>query len=172
MLVGATSSIGQTETVERVNGIPLASAAAAVLTLLLYLPVFRYSGVGAVFANQWVAPVSRADFLPTLLVRLPEIWAEWNSAVPPAGQALLAAGFLLSLIAPVRQGRLPAQIGLLFIALIFAVQRPNPWPRTFLFLLPLLMIWACAPMAAPSSATAAASGARCVRGTRREEDVV
>jgi hypothetical protein len=129
---------------QRLVNLALASAAAAVLTLLLYLPVFRYSGVGAVFANQWVAPVSRADFLPTLLVRLPEIWAEWNSAVPPAGQALLAAGFLLSLIAPVRQGRLPAQIGLLFIALIFAVQRPNPWPRTFLFLLPLLMIWASA----------------------------
>lgn len=129
---------------QRLLNLLLASAAAAGLTLLLYLPVFRVSGVKAVFANQWVTALSRADLLPTLRVRLPEIWAEWNTALPPAAQALLAVGFILSLFARTRQRSLLPQIGLLFIPLILVVQRPNPWPRTWLFLLPLVVIWACA----------------------------
>lgn len=122
----------------------VAVLAAATLAILLYLPVFKTSGIQAVFGNQWVTPLSSAEFWPTLRIRAVEIWTEWNTGLPLAAGIAFAIGFLFSFFTPIRQTHLRPQIGLIFIPIIFAIQRPNPWAKTWFFLTPLIVIWAVA----------------------------
>lgn len=120
------------------------------LTLLLaglfYLPVFLNSGIRSVVANQWVEPVAREWFLPTLQSRLIETWREWTSFVHPALVGLFALGWVIGLIFHSRLSRLPIplQAGLAILPVIVFLQRPNPWARIWLFLVPLMLIWASA----------------------------
>ncbi len=118
--------------------------ASGLLSLLFYLPVIRASGLDAVTANPWVTPVARDLFWPTLLSRLPEIWAEWTQDVSAPVSLLALAGFALSMVYYKKSSseRVPLQAGLLFIPLMLLLQRPNPWPKLWLFLVPFLLIWA------------------------------
>ena len=118
--------------------------AVGLLSILFYLPVLRASGLDAVIANPWVAPVARELYWPTLLSRLPETWAEWTQDVSAPVSLLALIGIALSLVfcKKLCSEGIPLQAGLLFIPLMFLLQRPNPWPRLWLFLVPLLLIWA------------------------------
>lgn len=120
------------------------------LTLLLaglfYLPVFLNSGVKAVVANQWVEPVAREWFWPTLQSRLSETWRDWTRFVHPLIVGLFSAGWLIGLFFHRRLSSLPIplQASLLVLPVIVFIQRPNPWARIWLFLVPLMLIWAVA----------------------------
>ncbi|MFN7036959.1 MAG: glycosyltransferase family 39 protein [Bellilinea sp.] len=125
-------------------GVLLCGSLTLLLAGLFYLPVFLNSGVKAVVANQWVEPVAREWFLPTLQSRLAETWRDWTRFVHPLIVGLFSAGWLIGLIFHRRISRLPIplQAGLLVLPVIVFIQRPNPWPRIWLFLAPLMMMWA------------------------------
>lgn len=115
------------------------------LTLLLYLPVFRYSGVASVFANPYVQPLSWQDLWPTLVSRFTETVMEWTTKVPQFAVWLALVGLALSVVLHRRISRqsIPTQLAaLIFIPVIVVSQRLNAWPKIWQFLLPLLIIWA------------------------------
>jgi 4-amino-4-deoxy-L-arabinose transferase-like glycosyltransferase len=132
---------------------PLAVLLCGSLTVLLaglfYLPVFLNSGIKSVVANQWVEPVAREWFLPTLQSRVTETWQEWTRFVHPALVGLFGLGWMIGLIFHSRLSRLPIplQAGLVILPVIVFIQRPNPWARIWLFLVPLMLIWAAAGLA-------------------------
>ena len=124
-----------------------AGLGAAVLTLLLYTPILIFSGPEKVFANGFVAPIPWADLLETLSHRFAETWAEWTFRVPLIAILLLAAGWTLSLLFHRRLSstRVPLQLAaLVWIVVLLVVQRPNAWSKVWVFLQPLMLIWAAA----------------------------
>ncbi len=120
---------------------------AAVLTMLFYTPVLIFTGPEKIFANGFVAPLPWSDLLETLSHRFAETWAEWTSGVPLYMIIILAAGWTLSLVFHRRLSttRLPLQLAaLLWIPALIIIQRPNAWAKVWLFLLPLMLLWAAA----------------------------
>jgi len=125
----------------------VAGFGAAILTMLFYTPILIFTGPEKVFANGFVAPLPWADLLETLSHRFTETWVEWTSGVPLFMVILLSAGWTLSLILHRRLSitRFPLQLAaLLWITALIIIQRPNAWAKVWLFLLPLMLIWAAA----------------------------
>jgi Dolichyl-phosphate-mannose-protein mannosyltransferase len=121
-------------------GLGLALAGAGCLTVLLYLPVLRGWGVDAVVGNRFVAPLGEDAFWG----RLPGALAEtWRLAVRDAPRALvlvLLAGVALGLVGHRRLGaqRVPLlPVAVVWCAALVLVQRVVPFPRVWLFLVPL-----------------------------------
>jgi len=113
-------------------------AGTAVLTALLYLPVFLRAGVRAVVspAQPW------AHFVRTFPPSLAATWAQWHMDVPAWLAALLAVGAIMSLIWHRRIAaiRLPLLSGVLAWCLpVVGLQRVTPFPRVWLFVLPLYL---------------------------------
>lgn len=116
----------------------------AILTLLLYLPVFRYSGISAVVANPYVESLSWQEFWPTFGSRLEDIAFEWTRNTPDFAVVVAALGMILSTVSHRRISRHPVSGQLaaaIAIPLILLAQRPNPWAKIWQFLFPLLLIW-------------------------------
>ena len=113
-----------------------------VITAILYLPAVLGTGLDALIHNPFVAPLSTEEFLSLLPNRIREIWHIWQEGIG-LSIWLLVAGFLLSIFFAHRTitGKIPPQTGLLWIPLVVAVQHPNPWPKIFMYLLPMLIIW-------------------------------
>lgn len=127
---------------------------AILLTMLLagelYSPVLAVSGSKALFANKWVS----ASPFPVLLNQLPaslaSTWRGWNRDLPMWLAALLAAGFVISLLWRRRVGsqRVPLALALLLcVGPLVLVQRVIPFERVWLFALPLYFIGAAAGLA-------------------------
>ncbi len=120
---------------------------AALLTLLFYLPILIYSGPQQLFNNGFVAPLAWRDLVETLLQRFADTWAEWTFRVPLALGLLLLIGWTLGLIFHRRISRvkMPLQLaGLLWIVVLLVIQRPNAWSKVWVFLQPLMLLWAAA----------------------------
>jgi len=123
-----------------------------VLTILLYTPIFIYSGLGSVFSNVFVGSLDWVDFRQTLPVRLLETWQDWTFNVPELVAYILAAGVGLSLVfhRKISQRRFPIQASaLIWMTAVMLIQRPNPWARVWLYLFAPVMIWASAGLLAP-----------------------
>jgi hypothetical protein len=123
-----------------------------VLTTLLYLPVFSVSGLHAVFGNSFVESLSFSDFRQTFPGRMVETWQEWTQGVSPILTICLAAGLALSLVFHRRISvfRVPTQLAaVVWLAPVLLIQRPNPWPKIWLALLPVVLIWCAAGWMAP-----------------------
>jgi hypothetical protein len=114
------------------------------LALILYLPVIRASGLDAIIANQWVTPVAPEYFWATLVSRTQETWSEWNRGIISEVTALVVVSWMAALAFHQRISaiKLPLQAGLLFLPLVIWLLRLNPWARIWLFLVPLVLIWA------------------------------
>jgi uncharacterized membrane protein len=124
-----------------------AGAVAGVLTILLYTPIFYESGIDAVVSNHFVAPIGWADLWASMLARIQNTWNSWNRDLPAAGSLLFFAGVILSQVFHWRlsKTRVPLALPiLLWCGFLIAVQQVAPWPRIWLFLLPLFLIWAAA----------------------------
>jgi len=120
---------------------------AAILTMLFYTPILIFTGPEKVFTNGFVAPLPWADLLATLSQRFTETWIEWTTGVPLFMAIFLVAGWTLSLIFHRRLSttRVPLQLAaLLWIAALIIIQRPNAFGKVWLFLLPLMLLWAAA----------------------------
>jgi 4-amino-4-deoxy-L-arabinose transferase-like glycosyltransferase len=122
------------------------------LTTLLYLPVFSVSGLHAVFGNSFVESLSFNDFRQTFPGRMIETWQEWTQGVSPLLTGCLVFGLALSLVFHRRISavRVPTQFAaVVWLAPEMLIQRPNPWPKIWLALLPVVLIWCAAGWMAP-----------------------
>jgi len=122
------------------------------LTILFYLPVFSVSGLHAVFGNSFVESLSFNDFRQTFPGRMVETWQEWTQGVSPLLTGSLAIGLVLSLVFHRRISavRVPTQLAaVVWLAPVLLIQRPNPWPKIWLALLPVALIWCAAGWIAP-----------------------
>jgi hypothetical protein len=120
---------------------------AFLLTLLFYTPILVVTGPEKVFANGFVAPLPRVDLLESLSSRFAETWAEWTFRVPSIIIFLLVAGWFLGLVfhRKISNTCVPLQLAaLLWIVILLLVQRPNAWSKVWVFLQPLMLIWAAA----------------------------
>jgi Dolichyl-phosphate-mannose-protein mannosyltransferase len=124
-----------------------AGLGAAILTLLFYTPIFIYSGPATFFANRFIAPVPWRDFLETLASRFTDTRIEFTARVPLAFTLIFAAGWILSVLFHRRlsETRIPLQLAaIIWILVLLLLQRPNAWARMWVFLLPLMLVWAAA----------------------------
>jgi hypothetical protein len=132
-----------------------ATATAAALTLLLYLPVFLRSGLQSVFPREVISPHGFADFLGGLQFRLVESADLLTTGLPSAAGWLLAVGFGLSLLLPLLAGSEKNKQRALLPVLLAAAAvlgtygtvillRATPWARFITFLIPLVLMWAAA----------------------------
>jgi 4-amino-4-deoxy-L-arabinose transferase-like glycosyltransferase len=125
----------------------VAGAVAAVLAILLYTPIFYESGIDAVVGNHFVAPIGWAGLWESILGRIQNTWNSWNRDLPQVGSLLFLAGLILSQVFHWRlsKTRLPLALPIfLWCGLLIAVQQVAPWPRIWLFLLPVFFTWAAA----------------------------
>lgn len=115
------------------------------LTLLLYTPAFRYSGVDAIIGNGYVS--AQGQYLELLASRWIDLKNDWMFDLPAFCGILLWIGFGASLVLhrSITRQRFPISIAaLLFIAVELFIQRPNPWSRLWQAFLPLFLIWVAA----------------------------
>lgn len=119
---------------------------AGVLTLLLYAPVLSTVGPEALVANKYVRPLPRGEFWSGLPGLFAETWEHWNRNVPALISWVVLLGAIVSLAASLRERRKATLIPVIFAAsvMLIALQRVLPFPRVWLFLLPLYLVQASA----------------------------
>ncbi|MEF9475646.1 MAG: glycosyltransferase family 39 protein [Candidatus Mariimomonas ferrooxydans] len=112
----------------------------AILTFMLYVPVFAVTGLESVIANPYVISESWSDFIAELPPSLLFLWNNWNRDIPPAINILMVIGFFISLVFHKRLSihRVPIimAVGVWCIPVLI-VQRLIPYERVWLFLLPI-----------------------------------
>ncbi len=119
----------------------------AALVYLLYLPVLLVSGSAALFDNPFVQALPWAEFPATLASRLGETWREWQMDVHPLFTVWAVIGLGLHVWFHARAtGRgVPVLLTTAaWMTLVLLVQRPNPWRKTWVWLLVLLLVLAAA----------------------------
>ncbi len=112
----------------------------AVLTLLLYAPVFAVSGLKSVIANRFILLPGPEGYLTSLNVSLFAAWHEWNRDLPAVVKFFLAAGLFLYLLFYRRLSRERVAIiwGVLAVCLLQPlIHRVLVPPRVWMFLAPL-----------------------------------
>jgi 4-amino-4-deoxy-L-arabinose transferase-like glycosyltransferase len=118
----------------------IALAVAGLLTVLLYWPVFSRSGVAAVTRNRFVAPSPWFDFFSELPGTIAEALRSWGLGLPPALALVLLAAALFALAIHHRVSAL--RIGFPLTAFVWSawllvVNHRAPFPRTWLWLVPI-----------------------------------
>ena len=124
-----------------------AGFATVALTLLLYVPVLRVSGLSAVTANQYVRSPGWAVFLESIPGRVNATWRMWRLGWPAHFDLLVLTGaaFSLAFHKRVAAHRFPLHLAAgLGLAGILVVQQIVAVPKVWLFLLPLFLVWAAA----------------------------
>ena len=116
-----------------------------VLTFVLYTPLLRYSGWNSLFGNTFIGGTEASTFGQTMASRLTDNVKAFTDGLPTAVICLIAAGLAVSPFLFRKHSREKISCGvsvLLWMALLIPFQRPNLWPRTLLFLHPLLLLFA------------------------------
>jgi 4-amino-4-deoxy-L-arabinose transferase-like glycosyltransferase len=109
-------------------------------TLLLYLPVIRSYGPGAILANRYVRPQALGEALAEWPRMARETWQRFFRDIPLLGKLLLVGCMLVGMGRLWRANRSALLLVLaapLCCALIMLVTRTLPYQRTWIFLLPL-----------------------------------
>ena len=120
---------------------------AAILTILLYIPVLVVSGWQRLLANSFVSPVAAEEYMGILRKRLLETWTFWIEGIPPFLLVILILGFILALLFHKRISnvRVPIQIpAVLWIGGLVIFRRPDAFSRFWAFLLAPVIIFAAA----------------------------
>ena len=121
--------------------IAASSTAAVALAALLYLPISRSAGIGALAGNRFVSPSSWPTFALDLPRFVTELFGVWSSPLPWWCAPLL----LLLALAGVRRPARPSGASLTLatmlwcVALLVATHRV-PFIRVWLFALPLFLL--------------------------------
>ena len=111
---------------------------------VLYTPIILNSGIQPLVSNDVIEALSWSDFYQSIPVRIKNTWAEWNRNLPDSVSSIAIIGFVASLFVPrlPKKRRVPLIVaGILWIGTVLVIQRVAPWPRIWLFLLPLIVIW-------------------------------
>ena len=114
------------------------------ITILLYTPIITFSGLNNLIGNSVIASLNWEDFQQSIWVRAQNTWEDWTEGVPILIITLLVIGIIISLIfhRKLSAHRFPLQIAaVIWIAVALIIQKVAPWPRIWLFLLPLFIIW-------------------------------
>lgn len=125
----------------------LAGLITGILTILLYMPIFLNSGVASVTSNRFVAPLSWSGFTESIVGRIGATWREWNRDLPLWLSFLFLVGLAAGSVLERRLSnhRVPLLLTILLcLAGMLGLQRVAPWPRVWLFLLPIAWTWAWA----------------------------
>ena len=128
-----------------------ASAAAGVLTILLYSPILMTNGIFNFFNGaRVVASIPLGVFLHDLPGKIRDVlsfWRDWRFMTPRGVEYVLMVGVLLSLVFHRRISKVRFSLqAAFFIAMLafLVIQRPNSMPRIWLWMQPLFLIWAAA----------------------------
>lgn len=122
----------------------ISSVSIVILTGILYAPIIINSGLQSIVGNEVIEALSWSEFIQSIPVRIKNTWAEWNRDIPDWVTIIAICGLLASFFVPKlpKNRRMPLILaGLLWIGTALIVQRVAPWPRIWLFLLPLFVIW-------------------------------
>ncbi len=114
-----------------------AFAAAAAITLLLFAPMLLVSGLAAITDNYYVQPQPLAVVFNRFPASLLATWQGWWRGLP-AWLPLVTVPFFLAGLARLR-GRMPWWPVVVVLPVLLLLQRVVPYPRTWLFLLPLYL---------------------------------
>jgi len=118
-----------------------------VLGLAFYIPIFKNWGIKSLLANEYTQALEVQAFKETLMSRLLDTWRMIDKGIIPYIGIFLIAGYLLSFLRFRKIGKIkiPIQMtSLLVISILVAIQRPNIYYRTWIFFIPLLLIWSVA----------------------------
>lgn len=121
----------------------VSGSVAALLTVLLYLPIFMNSGVNSVIANPFVSPLPWTDFVTQLPTLLFSTWEQWTTGLPNLLVAVLLAATLISIAfhRHLASHRIPVLLPVIvWCPLVLISTRAIPFTRVWIFLLPLLLM--------------------------------
>lgn len=151
LLTGLVGDIGKAYTKKVFLGWLVLSGLIVVgIVLLLYTPVLATSGLEALVGNKYVSSVEESQFVGNIPARMRATWTDWNRAIPVGLSWLLAAGFLITTVFSHRicGHRIPFPLAAAsWLVLILAIQRVTPWPRIWVFFLPVYLAYAGAGLA-------------------------
>lgn len=125
---------------EELKRFAIALGVGALLTILLYWPVFARSGVAAVTRNRFVTPSPWFDFFSELPGTLGEALQSWGLGLPPllSIALLVAAIFALSRHRAVSTLRIGVPLAaFVWSAWLLVVNHRAPFPRTWLWFIPI-----------------------------------
>ena len=128
--------------VGRLGGCVLATA---VLTGILYAPVFAASGPRSVTSNEFVEPRSWSSFLELLPEHGRDTLETWSRDLPFVVATMLAVAVVASVVLTSRISRFSISPLLAIVASalpVLAFQRVVPFTRVWLFLLPVALVTA------------------------------
>ncbi len=94
--------------------------------------------------NRFVSAVEAAGFGESIQARIRASWADWVQDVPTWIGLLLAGGFLFSnfFSGRISRSRIPFPlVGMIWVAALVWFQQVTPWPRIWIFLLPIFLVW-------------------------------
>jgi hypothetical protein len=115
----------------------------ALATVLLYLPLAVVNGVHRLVGNRYVSPHPLQEVLTRLPGNVLTVLTDWSRDTSWLWQALVFLGIAASLIWGMTHRRifwtLPL-IGTLFFLSAAIVQRVVPFPRVWMFMLPLMLV--------------------------------
>jgi len=123
----------------RLKHILLAGAVVGVATVLCYVPVIVVEGIGALVGNSYVAPLDADAFLHEAVGWISETAALLFRDLPAPAWVVFALGLVLALRRGARNRslRTVAIATSLVLLVLVTTQRVLPFPRTWLFLIPL-----------------------------------
>jgi hypothetical protein len=121
------------------------------ISLILYAPIIIYSGVDSLMGNNFIASLSWSDFVESIPVRIRNTWGEWNRDIPSFVQVIAISGLSVSVVTSIlgKKRTFPLILAVVIaIGVLLLFQRVAPWPRVWLFLLPILVVWVVAGLIA------------------------
>ena len=127
------------------RGLVASAAAGAALAFLLYVPILVISGPASIIANGNVLPVSFAVLVRELPRSIAETWRQWHLSFTAAGGIVLGALAIATIVR--ERGRNAFAIALAAVLLLTIVMRRVPFPRIWIFLVPLYLIAAANALA-------------------------
>ncbi|HEY5158755.1 MAG TPA: glycosyltransferase family 39 protein [Anaerolineales bacterium] len=125
----------------------VAGISTAALVLILYTPVFIYTGPAKVFANSSIQPKDWQGYFSSIPHYIIGTWQAWTAGWSPIWAVVLCLGFILGLIFHRRLSQLhfPIQVAaFVWIAVLVLYQRPASEPKIWVFLQAPFLIWCAA----------------------------
>ena len=120
---------------------------AAIFIFLLYSPVMLVgTGLDSLTSNPFIWQPSWAEFWLRLGEEFRNTWINWNFDLPQTIQIILAVGVVFSLAFHrwISRVKISTQFAFtIWLLGVLVLMRLNPLDRTWLFLLPFWLIWAC-----------------------------
>jgi hypothetical protein len=122
-------------------GVVLACVAAGALVLLLYLPIIRTAGLGALAGNRFVQPSTWPVFATELPRHIVETLLAWTSPLPWWGGLIVVALALIGIARPIRSERPSLALATaLWCGVVLAATHRVPFVRVWLWMLPLFLL--------------------------------